>query len=78
MAEGGTGRGTEVRNQAKRTHTRETEGSTLETAGGEISQDTERKQLKEKHPPSGEIKERNKSGHGRKATEQGALTAWRR
>ena len=41
------------------------------------SQDTERKQPSKGHSLSGDSRGRDKSGHRKKATEQGALTSWR-
>ena len=52
----------------------------LETASAETSQDTERKQPGEEYEDyshAGDRISRNKSGHGKKATEQGTLTFWR-
>ena len=40
----------------------------LETAEGEISQDTERKRLSEGHSLSEDRRGRGKSGHGKKVT----------
>jgi len=49
----------------------------LETAEGGTSQDTERKQPTKAHSPTGDGRGRDKSGHGKKATDQGTLTFWR-
>src|SRR5579863_8793849 len=46
-------------------------------AEGGTSQETERKQQSEGHSPTGDRRGRDKSGHGKKAIEQGALTLWR-
>ena len=57
--------------QARHTHF-------LETAEGGKSQDTETKRPSKVHSPTGDGRGRDKSGHGNKATKQGALTDWRR
>jgi len=57
--------------QARHTHF-------LETAEGGTSQDTETKQPSKVHSQTGDGRGRDKSGHGNKATKQGALTDWRR
>ena len=41
------------------------------------SQDPERKQLSKAHSPTRDGRGRDKSGHGKKVTKQGALTDWR-
>jgi hypothetical protein len=56
--------------RARRTHE-------LETASGGTSQDTERIRLSEAHSRTGDRIGRDKSGHGKNPTEQGALTNWR-
>ena len=49
----------------------------LETVEGGICQDTERKRLSEAHSRSRDGRGRDLLGHGKKLTEQGALTNWR-
>jgi len=49
----------------------------LETAERGTSQDMERKQLSKGHSLSRDGRGRDKSGHGKKLMEQGALTPWR-
>ena len=49
----------------------------LEITEGGTSQDMERKQLNKGNSLSGDHRGRDKSGHGKKATKQGALTNWR-
>jgi hypothetical protein len=50
----------------------------LKTAEGGTSQDTtERNRLRERHSLPGDHRGRDKSGHGKKLTERGALTPWR-
>jgi len=49
----------------------------LETASEGTCQDTERKQQIKGHSLSGDHIGRNLSGHGKKATKQGALTVWK-
>jgi len=49
----------------------------LETAEGVMSQNIERKQLSKGHSQTGDSRGSDKSGHGKKATKQGALTDWR-
>jgi len=46
-------------------------------AEGGTSQDMERKPPSERHSHPGNSGGRGKSGHGKKVTGQGALTAWR-
>ena len=50
----------------------------LETAEGEICQDTERNRQSKAHSPTGGGRGRDLSEHGKDQTEQGALTPWRR
>jgi hypothetical protein len=49
----------------------------LERASGGASQDTERVRPREAHSRTGEGIGRDKSGHGKNPTKQGALTSWR-
>ena len=49
----------------------------LETTEGGTSQDMERKQLSKGHSLPGDHRGRDKSGHRKKVTKQGALTNWR-
>ena len=49
----------------------------LETAEDKTSQDMEREQLSKGHSLPGDSRGRDKSGHRKKATGQGALTPWR-
>ena len=49
----------------------------LEIAEGGTSQGMERKPLSKGHLPTGVGRGRDKSGHRRKVTVKGALTAWR-
>ena len=72
MAEGGDKVRTQQKesNQARGTHT-------LERAEGGTSQDMERKQPSKAHSQTGDGRGRDKSGHRKKATKQGALTLWR-
>ena len=60
----------EESNQTRGTHK-------LEITEGGTSQDTERKQPNKGHSLPGDHRERDKSGHRKKATKQGALTNWR-
>ena len=48
-----------------------------ENRGG-IGDDTERNRPTEAHSPSGDGRGRELSGHGKKSTDRGALTHWRR
>ena len=51
----------------------------LETAEGVTRQDTERNRPIEAHSPPGDgSDQRDLSGHGKKPTDRGALTSWRR
>ena len=50
----------------------------LETAEGGTCQDTERNRPTEAHSPTGDGTGKNLSGHGKKLTDRGALTTWRR
>ena len=50
----------------------------LETAEGGPCQDTERNRPTETYSPTGDSRGRNLSGHGKKPTDRGALTIWRR
>ena len=50
----------------------------LETAERGTCQDTERNQLTEADPHPGDGRERDLSGHGKKLTDRGGLTIWRR
>src|SRR5437879_5034517 len=56
--------------QARGTHV-------LESPDTETSQDTERMRASEGHSRPGEPRHRDKSGHGRNASQRGALTNWR-
>jgi len=49
----------------------------LESPDGKTSQDTDRMQSSERHPRTGEPRWRDKSGHGKNGSQQGALTNWR-
>src|SRR5579863_7343024 len=49
----------------------------LETAWGGTCHNTERKRPSEGHSLAGDGRGRDLSEHGKKATEQGALTCWR-
>ena len=65
----------------KRKQARGTYSESLEILEGGISQDMERKQLGKGHSRSRDGRERDKSGHGKKATEQEKLTlfwGWQR
>ena len=66
---GGTSQDKEI-NQARGTHS-------LETASGGTSQDMKRNQLSKGHSQTGDHIGRDKSGHRKKQTKQGALTLWR-
>ena len=57
-------------NRARRTHF-------LETAEGGTCQATERDQPTKADSPTGDSRERDLSGHGKKPMAQGALTSWR-
>ena len=46
-------------------------------AEGGTSHDMERKQPTKVHSQTGDSRGRDKSGHGKKATDQGTLTSWR-
>ena len=70
MAERETCQDTE-RNRPRNTHF-------LKTAESETCQDTERKRQSKAHSRPGDGRERDLSGHGKKPTEQGTLTNWRR
>ena len=69
-AEGGTSQDME-RKQPSKGH------SLPETAEGGTSQDMERKQPSKGHSHPGDSRGRDKSGHGKKVTKQGALTSLR-
>ena len=69
-AERGTYQGTKETNRAWGTHS-------LETAEGGTCQDTERIRLSVGHSLSGDGRERDLSGHGKKYTKRGILTLWR-
>jgi len=49
----------------------------LEAAEGGTRQDTERNQLRKENSPTGDHRERDLSGHGKKAAKPEALTNWR-
>ena len=56
--------------RARRTHV-------LKTAEGGTCQDIKGNQLNEVHPPTGDGRGRNLSGHAKKPTDHGTLTSWR-
>ena len=49
----------------------------LGTTEGGTSQDMEGKQLNKGYSPTGDHRERDTSGYGKKGTKQGELTSWR-
>ena len=49
----------------------------LERPGRESSQDTETIQASKWHSPAGEPRQRDKLGHGKKASQKEALTPWK-
>ena len=67
--------GGQVRSQKKKDQVRGT--YQLETAEGGTSQDTGRYQQSEVYSQTGDGRRRDKSGHRKEVTEQGAPTSWR-
>jgi hypothetical protein len=50
---------------------------TLEGAERGTSEDTKRNRVSEEHSPTRERRREDMSGHGKRASERGALTSWR-